>query len=49
MIWHRMLRPRKRLAYMNMPDAEKPTVDVLIPCYTEPIEVCVFAVIRMES
>lgn len=39
MIWHRMLRPRKRLSYMNLPDAEKPTVDVLIPCYTEPIEV----------
>lgn len=39
MIWHRMLRPRKRLAAMNIADADKPTVDVLIPCYTEPLEV----------
>ncbi len=39
MIWHRMLRPMKRLSNMNIADADKPTVDVLIPCYTEPIEV----------
>lgn len=39
MIWHRILRPRKRLSDMPISDAEKPTVDVLIPCYTEPVEI----------
>ena len=35
MIWHRILRPRKRLSNMPLTDEEKPSVDVLIPCYTE--------------
>ena len=39
MIWHRIARPMKRLATMNLTDAEKPSVDVMIPCYTEPVEV----------
>lgn len=34
-----MLRPRKRLSAMGLSDADKPTVDVLIPCYTEPVEI----------
>lgn len=39
MIWHRILRPRKRLSNMPLSDAEKPTIDVMIPCYTEPVEI----------
>ena len=39
MIWHRIERPRKRLADMNMKPADLPTVDVYIPCLNEPVDV----------
>lgn len=38
-IWHRIHRPAKRLSDMNMPDAELPTVDLMMPCLNEPADV----------
>jgi len=38
-IWHRILRPLRRMGDLNIPKAKYPGVDVLIPCYKEPVEI----------
>lgn len=34
-----MERPKLRLSDMNIPRAHLPTVDIMIPCFNEPVEV----------
>jgi hypothetical protein len=38
-VWHRMMRPVKRLADMKLKESELPAVDIFIPCLNEPVEV----------
>lgn len=40
-VLHRIRRPERRLEEMGLPVDELPTVDVLIPCLNEPVEVSV--------
>ena len=41
MIWNQLERPQLRLRDLEGLDMEDyPTVDVMIPCYNEPLQVC---------
>jgi cellulose synthase/poly-beta-1,6-N-acetylglucosamine synthase-like glycosyltransferase len=38
-VWQNLYRPAKRLRDLGVPPAQWPSVDVLIPCYREPVSV----------
>jgi hypothetical protein len=39
MVWNQVRRPKLRLHDLKIERRELPTVDVMIPCYNEPVEV----------
>jgi len=41
MVWNQINRPKLRLNELPLAPKEYPTVDVMIPCYNEPVEVSI--------
>jgi len=37
--WNQMERPQLRLADLKIPLKDYPTIDIMVPCYNEPVEV----------
>lgn len=42
MVWFNFTRPKLRLSDMKMDRKDLPTVDVMIPCYNEPVNVSAY-------
>lgn len=39
LVWNQVTRPKLRMRNLKLALSEYPTVDVMIPCYNEPVEV----------
>jgi hypothetical protein len=39
MVWNQVSRPKLRLKDLRIPRRDLPKVDIMIPCYNEPVEV----------